>query len=125
MCVCVIIMRATKRNLKKLALINFLKKCRTCDRKNLFEFLSHDGVDVLGEIVHNLLFHKNSKLTKRTKNILKKRYGSKKKFMKILADKSKPVELRKKILIQEGSGGWGYILGLGLNLLNELIFGHK
>ena len=118
-------MRATAKNLKKLALIRFLKKCRTCDRKNLFEFLSPEGVDIIGEVIHNLLFHKNSNLTKRTKNFLKKRYSNKKKFMKILADKSRPVELRKKILIQQGSGAWSYILGLGLSFLNELLFGHK
>ena len=105
-------MRRTKKNLQKAALIHHLTKCKDCDRKTLIHFLSDAGIDVLGETVHNILNnHKKFNLNNKTVNKLKKKYKSKRKSLKLLADRSKPVKKRKRVLEKEGEGlGTCYLL---------------
>ena len=118
-------MRRTKKNLQKAALIYNLTKCKDCDRKNLIHFLDESGVNVLGELTHNLINnYKNLNLTNKTINKLKNKYKNKRKSLKILADKSKPLKKRKSVLKQEG-GSLGLLLKIGLPLISQLLFGHQ
>ena len=115
-------MKATKKNLRKAALVQFIKNCKPCKRKNIISYLDDGGVDTLCEVIHNVFFHQLN-LNKKTKRNLKKKYQAKKSLMRILSDKSKPVKARKRILIQEGSN-LGYIFSLAASILAKLLFGH-
>lgn len=118
-------MRRTKKNLRKAALIHQLTKCKDCDRNTLIHFLSDAGIDVLGETVHNILNnHKKFNLNTKTVNKLKKKYKSKRKTLKLLADKSQPVKKRKRVLEQEG-GTLGLLLKIALPILSQVLFKHK
>ena len=117
-------MKPTKKNLKKFSFIQTLKKCKPSERKHLIEFLDEDGLNILGETCHNILYC-NHNLNKKTKNRLKRRFKNKKKSMKILADKSTPAKKRKNILIQEGSGALSLLLSIALPVLANFIFGHS
>ena len=109
-------MKATKKNLKKIALLELLKQCKACRRKNLIQFLDNQAIDFIGETIHNIFFHANLEFDKKTKSNLKNKYSSKKKVISVLADKSKPIRLRKKLMVQEG-GYLSYILQLALPIL--------
>ena len=115
-------MKPTKKNLRKVALVQLIKNCKPCQRKNIISYLDDSGIDILCEVVHNVFFHQLN-LNKKTKQKLKKKYQTKKSLIQILSDKTKPVRVRKKILIQEGSG-FGYIFSLAVTLLAKLLFGH-
>ena len=118
-------MRRSKKNLQKAALIYQLSKCKDCDRKSLIHFLDEGGVDVLGETVHNILnnykkLNLNGKIIKK----LKSKYGSARKSLKFVADKSQPASKRKRALEQHG-GGLGFLLRIALPLISQVLFGHK
>ena len=116
-------MRPTKKNLKKLSLIHFLKDCKPCQRKNVFQFLDSDSLEVVFETIHNLIYH-NAHLNKRTRNRIRKQFESKRKLFQTLANKSKPVNAKRRILVQEGAG-WGLLFKIAAALLSGLLFKSK
>ena len=117
-------MKPSKKNLKKFSFIQTLKKCKPLDRKHIIEFLDEEGLNILGETCHNILYCDHN-LNKKTVNRLKRRFKNKKKSMTILADKSIPTKKRKSILIKEGGGAFSLLLSIALPVLANLIFGHS
>ena len=118
-------MRRSKKNLQKAALIYQLTKCKDCDRKNLIHFLDDTGIDVLGETVHNILNnHKKFNLNRKTINKIRNKYKDHRKPLKLVADKSQPIQKRKRALEQQG-GSLGFLLKIALTLISQFLFGHK
>ena len=116
-------MRGNLKNLSKVELLRIIKRLKAKERSHIIKFLDKDAIDIVGECIHNVLFE-NCNLKNKTKIDLRRKFKSKEKQLRILADRRKPFQKRKSVLIQEG-GSIGAILGIALPLLTNLLFGRK
>ena len=104
------------RMLSKIQLVKILKSCKPETRIHIIKFLNDDAINILSEITYNLLFN-NMNLSNKSKKNLVKKYSSRKKDLKKIADKSITIQRRRKLLIQDG-GFLGTLLGIALPILS-------
>ena len=136
-----------EKNLSKLALVNTLKKCPPEVRSRLINYLNSEGVNVLSESVHNVLFN-SAPLKTSQKRRLRKQYLKDKKLLLEISKRHGSYKRKKKLLKQSG-GFLGTLLGttkltsfkqnrfkefniviylfkgIAASILTPLIFGHS
>ena len=117
--------KSTKDKVNSYNLLHLLHKAKPATRHHILHYLNDDGLHCIGEFVHNTLFRRCS-LTPRQTKLLKKKLGSYKKSYRKIATKSTPSEVRRRLLQeQSGSGIFSTLLGIGIPLITDLIFGKK
>ena len=99
-----------EKNLSKLALINVLKKSSPEARSRLINYLNSEGINVLSESVHNVLFN-DAPLKSSQRRRLKKQYSKDKKILKEISKRRGSFKKKKKLLKQTG-GFLGTLLGI-------------
>ena len=99
-----------EKNLSKLALINVLKKSSLEARSRLINYLNSEGINVLSESVHNVLFN-DAPLKSSQRRRLKKEYSKDKKILKEISKRRGSFKKKKKLLKQTG-GFLGTLLGI-------------
>ena len=110
--------------LKKLELITILKRINNKDRPDVIKYLNKDGIDIVCETVHNILFN-NINLNNRKKKKLKKLLINKRRDMESIADHKKSYNRRQSLLRQHGGNPLALILGTALPFLTNLLFRGK
>ena len=98
-----------EKNLSKLALINILRKSPPEVRRRLISYLNSEGINILSESVHNVLFN-NAPLRESQKKRLKKQYLKDKKALMEISKKRSSLK-KKKELLQQSGGYLGTLLG--------------
>ena len=98
-----------EKYLSKLALINVLKKSSPDVRSRLINYLNSDGINVLSESIHNVLFN-GAPLGKNQKRKIIKQCSKDKKVLLEIAKRKGGFKNRKKLLKQSG-GFLGTLLG--------------
>ena len=99
-----------EKNLSKLALINVLKKSSPEARSRLINYLNSEGINVLSESVHNVLFN-DAPLKSSQRRRLKKQYSKDKKILKEIS-KRRGIFKKKKRLLKQSGGFLGTLLGI-------------
>ena len=135
-----------EKYLSKLALINVLKKTPPDARSRLINYLNSEGINVLSESIHNVLFN-DAPLKNSQKRRIRKEYSKDKKVLLEISKRRGSFKNRKKLLKQSG-GYLGTLLGItkltcfkqnqfwyvisspsfqgiAASLLMPMIFGHK
>ena len=115
-------MRATKKRIERLELLESLSKLKSRDIQPVLRYLNDDGLDTLGELTKNLLYSRSNISPKEKRDLVKKLSPHKKAFRKI-AKKKTNQELRRRHLIdQNGSGLLSLLLSIGVPLLSSILF---
>ena len=78
-----------EKNLSKLALINVLKKSPPDVRCRLINYLNSEGISVLSESVHNVLFNDTPLKSSQKRKIRKQYSKDKKNFVRNFKEKRK------------------------------------
>ena len=99
-----------EKYLSKLALINVLKKSPPDVRSRLINYLNSEGVNVLSESIHNVLFN-DAPLKNSQKRRIRKEYSKDKKVLLEISKRRGSFKNRKKLLKQSG-GYLGTLLGI-------------
>ena len=99
-----------EKKLSKLALINVLKKSSPEARSRLINYLNSEGINVLSESVHNVLFN-DAPLKISQRRRLKKQYSKDKEILKEIWKRRGSFKKKKKLLKQIG-GFLGTFLGI-------------
>lgn len=105
-----------------LKFLKVLEKLKKNDLVILSHYLDKDAYNILSECVHNAICSKS--IDDKTKDALKKALWSKKSQIRYLADKTKPLSKRKKIIPQIG-GNIGLIIGSVLPMIYEFLKSKK
>ena len=132
-----------EKYLSKLALINVLKKTPPDVRSRLINYLNSEGINVLSESIHNVLFN-DAPLKNSQKRRIRKEYSKDKKVLLEISKRRGSFKNRKKLLKQSGGylgtllgitkltsfkeNQFWYIIsfpGIAASLLMPMIFGHK
>ena len=112
-------MRATRKKLSQLKLLNLLRKSKPSDIKDWLQYLNQDGLDAIGEMTKNVLFCQCNLIPKDKKFLVKKLKPFKRAFKKI-GKKRTSTENRRKLLIQHGSGLLS-LLSVAVPILTSLL----
>ena len=99
-----------EKYMSKLALINALKKCPADARSRIINYLNSEGINVLSESVHNVLFN-DAPLKSSQKRKIRKEYSKDKKVLLEIAKRKGSFKNKKKLLKQSG-GFLGTLLGI-------------
>ena len=99
-----------EKYLSKLALINVLKKTPPDARSRLINYLNSEGISVLSESIHNVLFN-DAPLKSNQKRKIRKQYSKDKKILSEISKRRGSFKNRKKLLKQTG-GYLGTLLGI-------------
>ena len=83
-------------------LLSTLKKLKPENQSNIIEFLNEPALNLIGEVFHNVIGN-DLKLSKKSKQILKKRIPGNEKIIKFVAKKSNSPEKQRKKLMQTGN----------------------
>lgn len=119
-------MKATKKNLEKLDLLKGLKRLSESERKTFLRLLGDQSIDILCEVIANLIFNSDKKISKRLRKQLCKTFKHKKSDVNKISKKNIDVNIRRKLLNKSQIGGnLGVILSAGIPLLSNLLFGHS
>ena len=100
-----------KNRIEQVELLKTLVTLSPEKQKNILKFLNNDGVDILCECTHNLLFT-DLGLSRRSKRKLKGKILGQEKLLRFISKKSNKHSSRKKKLLQSG-GALGTILAIG------------
>ena len=106
----------TNRVVKNLEFIKALHRCNKSQKKELLKSAHPELVNAICDCIHNVLLG-NVPLTKYRKDKLK----SKKQVLRKLVDQKNKTPLRKKLLVQHGSGFLSSILGPVIKVISEVI----
>ena len=99
-----------EKYLSKLALISVLKKSPPDVRSRLINYLNHEGINVLSESIHNVLFN-DAPLKNSQKRRIRREYSKDKKVLLEISKRRGSFKNRKKLLKQPG-GFLGTLLGI-------------
>ena len=99
-----------EKYLSKLALINVLKKSPPDVRSRLINYLNSEGITVLSESIHNVLFN-DAPLKNSQKRRIRKEYSKDKKVLLEISKRRGSFKNRKKLLKQSG-GFLGTLLSI-------------
>ena len=106
----------TKRITKSLELIKALNHCNGIGKKQLLKTAQPEVVNAICDCIHNVL-QGNVLLSKHHKSKLK----AKKDILRNLVDRKNKVPIRKKLLIQHGSGFLSSILGPVIKVISGVL----
>lgn len=105
---------------KEIELLKTLKKLNSDDIKTILHFLDNDAIECIGECCYNVIFT-NLSLNKKSKKRLVKTLQGKEKVFKQICNKNKPVNIRRKLLRQNG-GFLSVIIATALPIIADLIY---
>lgn len=108
--------RMTKRIVRNLELIKALNHCNSVAKKHMLKNAQPEVVNAICDCIHNVL-QGNVPLSHHNKRKLK----SKKEILRKLTNRRNKTPIRKKLLIQHGSGFLSSILGPVIKVISGML----
>lgn len=101
--------------------LNTVKDVKKSNRAVLMQHLSEDSCNLLFDTIRNII--KSDTVSPTQKKLLKRKLGRHKSLLRYLSDPSKPINTRRRRMIQSGKGlpFLGTILSTAIPLLLSLI----